>query len=341
MLKKSLKHIVHKLAAYYGSHTKHHNTPQLLVLMYHRILPIESQEAQLEEPGMVVTPESFEMHLSELTRFFEFTTLESWFYKKHNNLPLPNKSCVITFDDGWQDNYQYAFPLLKQYNIPANIFLVSDMIGTNDCFWPEKLSKLLCNIIQNKISIIDIEQHRWLLELAPELKNHNTLSANNELYSQITQRAKKHTDDKLHHLIDNSLSIINNDCLKNSPSLLNWQQVQEMQQSELITFGSHTCNHSRLNNALGPTEIKNQVVTSKATIESAIDKPVTSFCYPNGDTNDYAVEQVKQNYNLAVTTNNGWNDTLSDPYLLKRVSIHEGNANTKTKFIAQISGWLQ
>lgn len=99
-----------------------------LVLMYHRVLDDVPQEV---EPGMYVTSGTFECHLRYLAAHHDVVGLDAlheWLLGRRQFDRVP---CVITFDDGWGDNYTHAFPLLQKYDLSATVFLVTDLIGTS------------------------------------------------------------------------------------------------------------------------------------------------------------------------------------------------------------------
>jgi hypothetical protein len=96
------------------------------------------------QPGMYVCAKTFEAHVVYLQKHFVVLALDDLLERwRIDQLDADKAYCVITFDDGWQDNYQFALPVLKQYGLPATIFLATDFIGTDRWFWPDQVMYLL------------------------------------------------------------------------------------------------------------------------------------------------------------------------------------------------------
>src|SRR5215831_20387218 len=120
---------------------------RVLILNYHRVLPEMELRRRYVQPAMYVLDQVFDMHLRFLQEHFKVLTLAELLGRWRKRVwDWRQWYCVLTFDDGWLDNYLYAFPLLKKYGLPATIFLPTDFIGTYDWFWTEKLSYLLEHI---------------------------------------------------------------------------------------------------------------------------------------------------------------------------------------------------
>ena len=334
IIKRSLQHI----AATFGRHTRSSKEPQLLVLMYHRILPLNDERALIEEPGMMVTPETFRMQMHLIKQHFDVLPLSQWIKSKHNGEALPARCCAITFDDGWADNYEFAYPILQEFKLPATIFLVSDMVGSNQLFWPERLALALNEIALHCPEKWDHPCLKWIKSEAVSY-DYTSVPPDQEQLSGLIQQVKNLQDDKIHAHID----IIEDELklnLDTGPSILSWQQMAEMSQSGLIEAGSHTCHHIRLDAGQNEDILKQEIIQSKAQIEKQLRQPVDTFCYPNGDYSPAAVELVKQNYQCAVTTSKGWNTINTDEHLLHRIGIHEDISADKTAFLARLSGWM-
>ncbi len=97
------------------------------VLIYHKIdLPTPDVKIR----GAFTSPRKFEKQISYLKRkgfsFYFASELIEYF---NDNGKFPDKSLALTFDDGWKDNFQNAFPILKKYGVKATIFLVPSCIG--------------------------------------------------------------------------------------------------------------------------------------------------------------------------------------------------------------------
>jgi len=335
LLKSGLQHI----AARFGRHRQSPSQPELLVLMYHRILPADDPRARLEEPGMMVTPESFRMHMQILRELFTPIHLSQWLHLKTTGGSLPDRACAVTFDDGWADNHEYAWPVLQQQEIPATIFLVSEMINSNRHFWPLRLARLVSNLAEKQPSSWQHPALKWLKQAQTDYAfNHQ--QPDREQLSEIITAAKSLDDNEIHHRLDSIEKQLSLDLPDNQPSLLTWQQVNDMLKSGLVEVGSHTCRHIRLATDKSDSILEQEIIHSRRLIEQNTATTVKTFCYPNGDYSDKAEALVRQNYTGAVTTQSGWNTINSDNFLLKRIGVHEDISNTRTRFLSRLSGWL-
>ncbi len=329
MIKRSLKNIFNSIAAKLGAHTKKTNEAKLWILMYHRVLPTEIAKELNEEPGMYVTPETFSNHLTWLKEIMEPIKLSDWVDHKNDNTLSPGNYFAITFDDGWQDNYQYAFPILKQHQLSATIFLVSSMMGTNKIFWPNRLASISTQLDDHNLKSEHLENLRKKLDI-------NKNSDISEI-SDVIAKAKHYLDSELNDWLDNVETELNLD--SRNRQLLNWQEIQDMLDSSLIDFGGHTKHHIRLQDNISKELIEDEVLGCQKEINSKASHTASLFCYPNGDYSDYSAELVQNNYSAAVTTQSGINDTNQVLHKLKRVGVHEDVSSTKLNFLARLSCW--
>ncbi len=338
-IKKLIKRGLQKTAARFGRHTRHAKKPELLLLMYHRILPADDPRSQLEEPGMMVTPETFHMHMTLVKSMFETTHLSRWLEKKDKGETLPDRCCAITFDDGWADNYEFAFPVLQQLDIPATIFLVSDMVGRQQPFWPERLAKTLAVIASQHAAQWSHASLDWLKTCAGSYTFNRSVPTSEQL-SEIITGVKSLSDDEINQRLDEIEQQLDLNMTVDKASLLNWQQLKTMSDTGLIEAGSHTCHHIRLTEEKPAAVLQDEIINSKIVIENKTGAAVKTFCFPNGDYSDAALSLVKQHYSGSVTTRRGWNTLTSDHYLLQRIGVHEDISNDRTSFLSCISGWL-
>lgn len=95
------------------------------IMMYHHVAPAETSRAD------TVSLRRFEWHMDYLkTHRFHVIRLDTLVEAIRQGKKLPSKSVVITFDDGYEDNYTQAFSVLKKHGFPATLFVSSDLINT-------------------------------------------------------------------------------------------------------------------------------------------------------------------------------------------------------------------
>jgi peptidoglycan/xylan/chitin deacetylase (PgdA/CDA1 family) len=112
------------------------------VLMYHRVSPLTPREARSPlMRDLTVHPTEFERQVRYLLeKGFSFLLAREVEEAVRLGRPLPEKAVALTFDDGYRDNFEHAFPILRKYRVPATIFLVSSTVGTaNHLSWDDVL----------------------------------------------------------------------------------------------------------------------------------------------------------------------------------------------------------
>jgi peptidoglycan/xylan/chitin deacetylase (PgdA/CDA1 family) len=336
--KKIIKRAMQIGAARFGRHRWPPRPGELLILTYHRILMPEDPSYKEVQPGMVVHPETFRMHLSVIKNYFEPVRLADWVDRLASGRSLPRKACAITFDDGWHDNYDHAYPHLREEEFPATIFLVPDYVDTNRSFWPERLARLLRILAARKLYPEDNgPEFALLCELGVTAVNLQTL-IDREYLDTVIVTAKRFSDAELNIRLDIAFAKLG--LRDDKRDILCWDEVKEMHSSGLIDFGSHTRAHIRLRRNLDTNQAKEQIRGSREAIESRLGSCVKLFCYPNGDMSEEAERIVRDHYTGACTVRSSWNNASVNPYRLRRIGLHEDISADPTAFLARISGLI-
>ena len=312
---------------------------EYLILMYHRVIE-KSDRGNYLQDGMYVTPNTFRMQIEYLTKKFNIVPLSDISNIKNISKLQENKpSCILTFDDGWKDNYTYAYPILKQYHACATIFLTTGYVGTNRYFWTDRLAMLLKDIGSKKSSYGPMAP--TINIFVNQLENLGG-SIVDKVEKAITI-LKKLSHDDIERILDEITCRWNVDINIKDASFLSWDEIREMFLSGIIKFGSHTHNHSILTNsskeliARELTQSRDMLINKNVLSESFI-----PFAYPNGNYTDEIIGIVKDaGYSMALTTEKGWNPIgISGKYnyKLKRIGIHQDMTSTNAMFGCKILG---
>src|SRR6185436_1271108 len=113
-----------------------------IVLSYHRVNRFPKEEF-CPTRGLAVHTDDFEAHLAFLKQHFSIIPLTQLMECLRSGVTLPENFVVLSFDDGYEDNYTDAFPLLEKYQAPATIFVTVGLVGRSDLLWHDWLEVLL------------------------------------------------------------------------------------------------------------------------------------------------------------------------------------------------------
>ncbi len=172
---------------------------------------------------------------------------------------------VITFDDGYYNNYEYAYPILKRLNLPATIFLVTDFINTDRLFWYDRLQTAVApHVSPGKVG-----------DLIASFKRHHP----------------RDVDYLVDKYLDDMEFVVPADAYRNY-SILDLPSIREMAGTHLISYGSHTASHELLTNLDTFEEITTTLRRSKFTLEG-VPNAIPVICYPNGWYNSQVIEAAE------------------------------------------------
>ena len=303
--------------------------------MYHGFTDKENHEGIENYQGKHLNTELFRSQIRYLKHFYNVISLNQYIESFTKGDKLPKNSIVITIDDGYKSNYTFAFPILKEYDVPATIFLTTDFIDNKHFLWVDRLEYAINHTRSNDL----------ILKIGGEKLSFRLITDKEKIFCDTSIRRKLKL--KQIEIIEETIQQIEDKLnvnlseTQNVPKIyepLGWNEIFEMIKSSKVNFGSHTHRHciiARHNSEV----IQNELTLSKKIIEKKTGKNTRLFCYPNGSIgcfNDKTKLMLnKLGYSSALTNVRGTNNEVTDLYELKRFGI--GNTDLYF-FILTISG---
>jgi peptidoglycan/xylan/chitin deacetylase (PgdA/CDA1 family) len=229
---------------------------------------------------------------------------------------IEGRSAVITFDDGYQNNYTVAFPILRELGLPATIFLTTGWIDTGNT-----LRYLRLNLALAETKKETLAWNGRMLDLR-EIRARN--AANVLIRHEIRALPQADRMQRLRQVIRELDDDPERPMTPESPfRMLSSSAIKDMGQSGLIEFGAHTHTHPVLS-GLSPDECRKEIELSIKNVQELTGRCCNEFAYPFGGRGDYGRETVEllrsAGVRVAVTTIPGFNDNNTSPLELRRYS---------------------
>lgn len=288
-----------------------------IILRYHSIADFNKDNVYASQ-DITVRVKDFDKQIRYLSKRYKIIPLEELVLCIKNGKDIPQNSLVITFDDGYRDNYLNAYPILKKYGAHATFFITAGCIDNEEMLWTQKIFYIL-NLMKDKR--INILNQQFELD-----DNKSKIKVANKIISMLKE-IDQHQKDKLIEDLTKKLNL-NIDNWK-TDLMLSWEEVGELERFG-FSIGSHTLTHPNLPNS--DTKLaKFELRESKLLIERMLNRPIKLFSYPNGGAKNHFNEKIKKivkecGFIGAVTSVDGVIDKKVDIYELSRKGVSH---NTK------------
>ena len=306
---------------------------RIVVLTYHRVLPPERLRNSFSARAIVVSPAVFAMHMECVSRWLRPLTQAEFVTHSASAAAPPARSCLVTFDDGWYDNHEYALPILRKYRVPMTLFVATDYIDSNRCFWQERLAALLFATRGQPAA------QQLLSELGAEHLAPLADAEAREAALEIIARIKAQRRDP-EALIEQLTALPSSAATSAEDRFMTLAQLRALHESGWVSIASHAMSHARLN-LLPDERIAAELTGSSEVISRWFGGRPATCAYPNGDYDDRVVGAARASgYVAAFTTRAGHFKHGDDRHTIRRVNIHEGIAPTKPLFMMRLLGLL-
>jgi peptidoglycan/xylan/chitin deacetylase (PgdA/CDA1 family) len=277
--------------------------PSARILYYHRV----NEDA---DPFFPSTPTSvFEREMAYLARRYKVVGLAELLDRLEGG--RPEALLAVTFDDGYRDNFENAFPVLQKYGLPATIFLATGSVDSREPLWFERLAGALKRTERAYVELETDIPRRF-----PTRTQAERLEAN----ARLLQLLRGMSDGERAARLEEILAwLAAPDCGRRG-AMLTWDQARRMSAGR-IEFGGHTVSHGFLAR-LAPEQAAWEVAECKRRVERELQAPARFFAYPNGRREDFAEWNKRMlraaGYRAALTTIWGLNYRSTDPMELRR-----------------------
>jgi peptidoglycan/xylan/chitin deacetylase (PgdA/CDA1 family) len=289
-------------------------TPWLPILTYHRVH--DASAGTLYDEGVIdSTPASFDEQMGTVARYFSPMAMDgllAWFA----GAPLPPNPIVVTFDDGYLDNYECALPILQKHGVPATFFMATHYLSERRLFWWDRINYLIKSsqreIIAmrypNPVELPKARALKWALRI---VKDTFALDLTRFL-EELRVACDVEWNDDLERTLANQL-------------LMTWDQVRALRRQGM-DVQSHTRTH-RVLQTLPAERLDEELRGSREDLEEELGEPVRAISYPVGKpiSEKPAIREAvrRAGYQIGFSNASGVNHVHGhlDRYDMRRISI--------------------
>jgi len=281
------------------------------ILMYHSVM--EDPQMAVASLGPIVhSSKAFRAQIELLAKESHPVSLDKLARFVQGEVDLPKRSVVVTFDDGYADNYAVALAILREIGVPATFYVTADCVQRQRLPWPSRLRYAFSST--KAASWSDAAGTRWLLGTSQNREQ--AFDATCAVCCKLAGEAQEKFVTTIEKELDAELP------QSNAIRMMSWDQIRDLAGQGHIV-GSHTMTHPNIAQ-LSPETARTELTESKRLLEEQLKRRVAHFSYPCPAlsphwTEGTAEETRRIGYDTAVTTDSGLARRHDNPLRLRRI----------------------
>ena len=270
-----------------------------MLLTLHHVRPPRPGDFQPNRL-LEVTPDFFESVARSLRRSgLDLVSLDEM-HRRMAAGDFSSRFVCVTFDDGYRDTLQFAYPILKTYDIPFAVYVATSFPDRLGELWWLALEAVIAR--NDRVGLTMNGEDRWFD--CPTVEDKHALF--DMVYWWLRRRT---TEDELRAFVRNLSAVYHVDIAPFCDELcMTWDEIGKLAADPLVTIGAHTVNHFILKKVSDDT-VRSEMDLSRSVIEAALGKRPQHFAYPVGDPTSAGPREFRiaaeLGFKTAVTTRPG------------------------------------
>ena len=287
---------------------RYHASRAGIILTLHRVVR-GGEQADPSDPRLVLHDSIFEELLLLLRQEFQPVSLHQLL--RHPESTDGRQRVALTFDDGWEDTYSVAYPLLLRHRVPATVFLCTGLVGTRQTLPEDRFARLWRACMRREqTQLLTGDLRQWGASASVSQSYQDWVGHLNKLPMEAKLLMLSH--------LENTYAV----AAPPERRFLSWEEAQEMTRNG-ITFGSHSIRHSTLTTEKREVVIQ-EMTGSREAIEDRLGIKVDYLAYPNGAYDQRVMYLAREaGYTHGFASSRGWMNRATDPMAIPRVVLDD------------------
>lgn len=247
------------------------------MLLYHRV-----RDTDYDPQMLSVSPANFDAQLAFLKKQYHFISVDTFNERLQSGKPFKKNSLLITFDDGYADNYHAALPVLEKHGLQSVFYISLKNLNADTIFWWDELdeifrdsSQLNSNALKELLALHGKKNDKELYEFyLHTFKNATSLELRESYLDQVRQLKKISPGERSRHR-----------CLTS-------EELRNLSASSSAVIGAHTINHLSLGH-LSEADQEYEIKSSVVELGNLLGADVKLFSYPYGEKHNYNSASVR------------------------------------------------